>query len=196
MTTRNPDLPITILRRRAEILAAAATVHRGLDANVVVVLGVGSDRVGVDLSDLDEIAPLTPIAVLPGLPAWLAGVAQVRGQVVPVVDLCPWLGLTGHGRPRYLAVVRASACRMAILADSIADVREVCSNDVAETIVPAQSRGHRATTKDLVMLLNVPVLLAHPDLVVDHGGSEQSTSLAPRRVGVSQNVIGGTEIHE
>jgi chemotaxis signal transduction protein len=34
---------------------------------------------------------LPPLAAVPGAPSWLAGAANVEGQIVPVIDLAAWL---------------------------------------------------------------------------------------------------------
>lgn len=37
---------------------------------------------------------------LPGVKAWVLGVANVRGRLVPLIDLCAFLGLSSRGAPR------------------------------------------------------------------------------------------------
>ena len=44
-------------------------------------------------------------AALPGLPVYMPGVTQVRGEVMSVVDLGRWLGAPNCGAPGFLAIV-------------------------------------------------------------------------------------------
>lgn len=175
MTRSNSQADLELLRKRARALALSLEDEQ-LDAVVdtVVVLELGDHRVGVSLSALDEIAPLTPLAALPGLPTWLPGIAQVRGRIISVLDLHAWLKMTGRTSPRYLALVRCAAGTMGILIDAIGEVRSVRAKDLAESLATDRTRGVRATTKDLTPLLDIDVLLSHPDMQVDHGATWDS----------------------
>lgn len=57
----------------------------GADGGVVLRLGAG--RYVVALADVAEVVPLAPLTRVPNAPGWLAGVANWRGRVLPVVDL-------------------------------------------------------------------------------------------------------------
>lgn len=52
-----------------------------------VVLRLGAGRYVVALEDVAEVVPLAPLTRVPNAPGWLAGVANWRGRVLPVVDL-------------------------------------------------------------------------------------------------------------
>jgi purine-binding chemotaxis protein CheW len=65
----------------------------------------GSARFIVPAATVGEVLRMPELTRVPGLPRWLPGVANVRGQVLAVVDLRPLLGLpedTGAVRPRLL----------------------------------------------------------------------------------------------
>ncbi len=74
-----------------------------------------------------EINPLGRVTPLPNLPGWLMGVANLRGEIVSVVDLKAFLGLApagdgpgGRGRPRMLILVRESETTMGLAVDRVA----------------------------------------------------------------------------
>ena len=174
MTGSNSQANLEILRKRAKVLASSEDEQLDTLVDTVVVLEVGDHQVGVSLSAIDEIVPLTPIAALPGLPNWLPGIAQVRGRIVSVLDLHAWLKMTGHISPRYLVVVRSAVGIMGILVEAIGEVRLVHSKDLAESLTMDRTRGLHATTKDLTSILDIDVLLSHPDMLVDHGSTRDS----------------------
>lgn len=176
MSGANIETKLEIWRRRARKLASSeATAQREAPMDTIIVLEIASERVGVSLSAFEEIAPLTRVAELPGMPHWLAGVAQVRGRIVPVLDLQNWLNLSGVSHPRYLAVMRAGINVMATLVDAVNDIRELYRHEIADAIAPDPTRGRRATTTDLVTLLDIDVLLKHPDLIVNHAVKAESS---------------------
>lgn len=65
--------------------AGLSSSHGGPSGGVV--LRLGAARYVVALEDVAEVVPLAPLTRVPNAPAWLAGVANWRGRVLPVVDL-------------------------------------------------------------------------------------------------------------
>ena len=48
---------------------------------------VGGRLYGCDISDAQEIIPLRPMTRLPGAPAFVRGLINMRGTIVTVLDL-------------------------------------------------------------------------------------------------------------
>lgn len=59
---------------------------------VAVVVRIGATRYVLGTEGVDEVVPLPSVTRVPGLPGWLAGVANWRGRVLAVVDLRSILG--------------------------------------------------------------------------------------------------------
>jgi purine-binding chemotaxis protein CheW len=57
----------------------------------VVVVRLGGSRYALPMSAVAEVGRPPGLTRVPGLPAWLAGVANWRGRVLAVVDLRPLL---------------------------------------------------------------------------------------------------------
>lgn len=49
---------------------------------------LGEQRYALALRDIVEVLPLLNLRVLPHAPAYVSGVLNYRGQIVPVIDLC------------------------------------------------------------------------------------------------------------
>ncbi len=56
---------------------------------------VAGTRFAVRVDAVRIVAPMPRVAAVPGTPPWLLGVANHRGEIVPVVDLARLLGLPG-----------------------------------------------------------------------------------------------------
>lgn len=54
---------------------------------------VGGVRLVSKLGDVSELMPMPRMTSLPGVKPWLLGIANVRGRLVPVIDLHVFLGL-------------------------------------------------------------------------------------------------------
>lgn len=52
-----------------------------------VLLRLGASRYAVAMADVAEVAPVPGLTRVPGAPLWLAGVANWRGRMLPVLDL-------------------------------------------------------------------------------------------------------------
>jgi chemotaxis signal transduction protein len=57
-----------------------------------IVVRMGAGRVAVDLSVVAEVGRAPKVTRVPGLPGWMAGVANWRGRILPILDLRSLLG--------------------------------------------------------------------------------------------------------
>lgn len=69
-----------------------------------------------------RLRPITPVFLTP---AWLVGIFSLRGEIVPAIDLAPWLGLarTAVAEESRLVVLRHLGKVVGVLADSLAELR-------------------------------------------------------------------------
>lgn len=61
-------------------------------AGEAVVVRLGAGRFAVDLASVAEVGRVPAVTRIPGSPEWLAGVANWRGRLMPVLDLRGLLG--------------------------------------------------------------------------------------------------------
>ncbi|MCW2776790.1 MAG: CheW protein [Frankiales bacterium] len=83
--------------------------------------GAGSARLAVPMAVVDEVGRPPGLTRVPGLPAWVAGVANWRGRVLAVLDLAPLLG-TGPARPGTrgrLVVLSSGGVTVALLVQAV-----------------------------------------------------------------------------
>jgi purine-binding chemotaxis protein CheW len=96
------------------------------------VLTFGDERLAVDLSHVSEVFEVDSITSVPGMPPALIGVANLRGTIVPIVDLRPSLGLPSVAAPRYAIVIRQGAQHVGILIDEVPESHATDFEDVLE----------------------------------------------------------------
>lgn len=115
----------------------------------VLVLEAGGRRYGVDLTDVERVQPCSAVTPLPGLPPPWAGLVNVRGEILPALDVPAYLGwrpAAGRGPVVDCAVVSSAGLRVAFL---------------SEAPVALAGRGEAGS------ILDVGGILADPALVVD-----------------------------
>lgn len=123
--------PFELLARYERLsLAHASEVQERMDAPGLW-RGIGY-RVGSRLfvSGIEEINELLAVPVLtpvPGTQPWLLGVANVRGNLVPVIDFGRFLfgERTMHSERARLLIVRQSGGSVALLVDEVLGQRTV-----------------------------------------------------------------------
>lgn len=83
----------------------------------VLVFALGSTPYGLDIAQVQEIVESPPLYFIPRAPAHFLGAINFHGQVLPVLDVPRFLGLTTAKRDRRI-VVLASELGAAALAVS------------------------------------------------------------------------------
>jgi purine-binding chemotaxis protein CheW len=71
---------------------AAASACDAVSCVQFLVFAVAGMEIAVALEHVTEIIPYERVSALPGTPEYVRGVAQLRGQVLPLVDLAIKLG--------------------------------------------------------------------------------------------------------
>jgi purine-binding chemotaxis protein CheW len=97
---------------------------------------------GVELARVQEVLRAQPVTRLPHAPAAIAGLMNLRGRIVPVVDTRRVLGIDGAragdvARRSGLVIVRSADGPVALLVDAIGDVRR--AEDAAPSLPAAES---------------------------------------------------------
>lgn len=141
-------------------------------------LTVAESVFALPIDQVREILQVGRLTVLPSMPAAIRGVMNLRGSVVPVIDLGARLGLRGVtvGRRSCIIVVEqaAEADRPALVAGVMVDaVYEVVDVDPAAVSAPP-TLGTRVAPDllcgvlrlhgGLLHLLNVPQVLSQSEL--------------------------------
>jgi purine-binding chemotaxis protein CheW len=90
-----------------------------------VVAHVGGEQYGVPVEDVLEVADAGDIVPVPGSGAALLGVRNLRGQVLPVVDLAAVLGLPRTAMPGRVVVVADGGRAAGLGVDSVKGVESL-----------------------------------------------------------------------
>lgn len=100
----------------------------------LVVFRVGEDRYAVDVFGVERVLPYTRPRAIPNVPAWLDGVVDFGGQVVPVVDLRTRFDLPAltHREHARIIVFTGPRGRIAAAVDAVDEVTTVPANALEE----------------------------------------------------------------
>lgn len=129
------------------------------------------EEFGVDILNVQEIRVWSPVTQLPDTPNYLKGVINLRGTIVPIVDLRERFGrpTLDYGDNTVIIILRAGnknkTVAVGIVVDAVSEVYKFNASDIRPTPDLGSSINNlfieaMATVDDkLVILLNTPKLL-------------------------------------
>lgn len=132
------------------------------------------DLYAVDIMRIKEIIRPQKLTPLPQAPAFIEGIINLRGAVIPVIDLrkrfdMPARDLTGSTR---LLIVRLSTQTIGLVVDEVTDVVTVPVKDIKQPPVVAAGAivnhllGVCLSGDDMVMLLDIDRLLTKSEISI------------------------------
>jgi purine-binding chemotaxis protein CheW len=162
-----------ILGERAKVLARVLeqdpTPTEVLD---LLVFSLGEERYGIELDHVLEVIPFRGLTPVPCTPPVVLGVANHRGQILPVMDLRQILELAGKGATNdgRIVAVQAGGMTFGIFAETVAGTVRMAAQEVS--LPPAAIGGNRqafnrGVTGDMLVVLDLEALARNSRLLVD-----------------------------
>jgi purine-binding chemotaxis protein CheW len=93
----------------------------------VVSFALGSEEYGVDISQVQEINRMVTITHVPRAPHFMEGVINLRGQLIPIIDLRTRFGMprTEHTKNTRIVVTEIGTKRVGMVVDSVSEVLRI-----------------------------------------------------------------------
>jgi purine-binding chemotaxis protein CheW len=141
----------------------------------LISFAIGADQYGVDIMAVREIKGWTAITHLPRQPDYVRGVLNLRGVIVPIIDLrCRFgQGMTEATPLHIVIIVQVASKLVGLLADRVLDI--VALDGLQIQPVPRVVQSSRVeflaglVTVDsaMIALIDLPHLLAMPASAAD-----------------------------
>jgi purine-binding chemotaxis protein CheW len=161
-----------ILRTRAEALArppaqaaAAATLLEVLEFRLA------QERYALETRHVREVYPLKDLMPLPCTPPFVLGIVNVRGRIVPVVDLKKFFDLPDYGMTdlHRIILVESHDLELGLLADAAVGVRSIPADSLQSslpTLTGIRREYLKGVTAERLVVLDVARILADPKIIV------------------------------
>lgn len=108
--------------------------HKKQDAELMqlVTFSIGEEEFGVDILKVQEIIRMMEITKVPRAPDFVEGVINLRGKVIPILDLRRRFGLVtrDHDKHTRIIVIEISNMIVGFVVDSVSEVLRIPSNTV------------------------------------------------------------------
>lgn len=138
---------------------------------------LGDEEYGIEIRYVIEIIGIQKIAAVPNMPVFIKGVVNLRGQVIPVMDV-----RTRFGMPEYhydertcIIVVRSEDSLIGLIVDTVKEVIDIPAENISAP--PKVARGNSAKYLQGIGRVDdsVKILIAVDALLQDEEHAELST---------------------
>lgn len=138
---------------------------------------LAGEAYGVEILKVQEIRAWEAVRKIPNTPAYVKGVLNLRGSIVPIIDLSARFSMPPVEYTAVTVVVvicvqtESGTSVMGIVADAVLDVLDIKLKDIRDTpnlgskINTRYIRGMYVGKQNMVMLLNVDKLLNPEEFV-------------------------------
>ncbi len=137
----------------------------------LLILGVGEELFGVNIESVQEIQILKGLTPVPGTPKFWAGLINLRGRLVPALDLHSYLALPGINGASYskIVVVTGAGLTVALFVHEVKGARRFAKEAIQPPVRNASRQGVEVITgitADLISVLDLNALLSDPRIAV------------------------------
>ena len=147
-----------------------------MDENVVIndtkqyiVVKLDGEQYGIDITFIDNIVRMQQITRVPKAQSFFAGVINLRGEIIPVMNLRLRFGLSekeNTNATRIIIVKPESNAKIGILVDEVREVVSLEEEDVEKADYDEQGINLQGVGKykdTLISLLNIQSIIADLD---------------------------------
>jgi purine-binding chemotaxis protein CheW len=158
-------------------MALEADKEQGTSDTIEIIeFALATESYGIEASYVREVYPLKDFTVLPGVPSYILGIINVRGQILPVVNLKKFLSLSEKGLSEMNKVIILCNNEMefGIVADVVEGIRTLSIDGIMTTPVTVTGIGEKymkgVTREHLVILdagaiLNDEKIIFHKEII-------------------------------
>ena len=133
----------------------------------LVVFEVGEESFGIDISLVQEIIRLQPITEVPRAPMYVKGVINLRGKVIPVVDLRERFSFAAEDETKAtrIVVVNVLGNTVGMIVDAVSEVLRLPTDSIeppstiVESVGSQYLKGIGKLEDKLIILLDLDQLL-------------------------------------
>ncbi|HUO78493.1 MAG TPA: chemotaxis protein CheW [Thermodesulfovibrionales bacterium] len=137
----------------------------------VAVVYAGQEEFGIDINKVVEILKAQRIHLIPQLPSFLSGMVNIRGEVIPLVDLRKRFGIHPSSASERIIVVRTGQEKVGLLVDGVREIVNLEPHEISAP--PSVFKGLRTEYligigkkgESIIILLNLDNLLTSEEKI-------------------------------
>jgi purine-binding chemotaxis protein CheW len=160
-----------ILRARAAALAKPPATTSVAETLEVVVFRLADEHYAIETNHVQEVHPLKDLTPLPCTPPFLLGIVNVRGRILPVLDLKRFFELQEKGISdlHRIILIKGDGLEFGLLADVIVGVTSIPTDSLQPslpTLTGIRDDYMLGVTAERLIVLDMKRILRDPRIVV------------------------------
>lgn len=118
--------------------ASVEAKHEAASAGQYLTFVIAGEEYAANILKVREVIEYDTLTAVPNTPAWIRGVVNVRGSVLPVVDLAVKFGLPASAISKFSCIVitevdcEGEKITMGVLVDAVSRVIEFAATEIEE----------------------------------------------------------------
>lgn len=165
--------------------APAVEQSRNCDLLQLVTFGLGKEEFAVDILKVREINRLLEITRIPNAPHYLDGVINLRGRVIPVINLRSHFGLPyqeNDGRTRIM-IMDMKGLTIGVIVDYVSEVLRISPDVVEPAPAMGSEGGHNDFIRGIAKMVDRLVILVDMDSIAGLGAGLKAIELDYNSIG-------------
>jgi len=162
---------LAILAARASRVERAVHIEQGEHRIDVLTVNIHDEVYALPVASILGVYEDVAITMLPGTPPFIAGVANVRGHLLTVLNLAAVLDIPGQqGEKNAVVVATSGTVQVGLLVDAAAEVITIIQSKITPVarFNDNQQQAHlEGLLPDGTAFLDIDAILNDPGLVVD-----------------------------
>jgi len=133
---------------------------------------LGNEEMAIEIRNVIEIVGIQNVTVLPDMPPYVKGVINLRGKVIPVIDVRLRFGFTerNYDERTCIVVVSIRGFSVGLIVDSVSEVLNIPTNSIEPSpkVKNGESsryiKGLGKVGEHVKIILNIEELLINEDI--------------------------------
>jgi len=163
----SPEEKATIFKQRAEYFSTRISYKKPEEKVKVLTFFVGSERYCIRIHHALEIINVTDINKLPCTPHHFAGIINLRGSALPLIDLNEFLEIEkDSGNPsKTVVVIEVDGETLGVVVDKVEDILDVGVKQIAPPLTTLKGIREEFTEGEIIIegqpliLLNIEKMM-------------------------------------
>ncbi|MHB8580261.1 MAG: chemotaxis protein CheW [Ignavibacteriaceae bacterium] len=167
----------SIFKARAKVLAVERKDNSVLNQFIEIIeFSVAAETYGIESDFISEVYLLKDFTILPGLPSFVFGIINVRGQIISLISLKRLFGLPEKGirELNKVIIIHNNRMEFGILADIILGSYAVSLDEIQKNPIQTNlsNAGYfKGVTNDHIIILDAKNILNDEKIII-HQKSE------------------------
>lgn len=137
----------------------------------IAVVHAGEEKFGIDIHQVVEILNIQRVHILPQLPQFIAGIVNIRGEVIPLLDIRKRFGISAHRKKERIMVIRSGREKVGLLVDGVDEIIDLNPDEIIKP--PSLFKGLKTEYMtgigkrgdSLIILLNLDTILTSEEKI-------------------------------